>query len=79
MGLADTTLVGWRVKHLHSEVSSAIDAICELGCTQVTACIKSLQAGESRQEYEHLTQEQCGQLLRELQDIMSVYEQKPCS
>lgn len=79
MGSASTPLVGRIVKHLQPEVSNMVDAICALGCKHVTACIESLQMGGASREYEHLTADQRDQLLEELQAIMSVYEQRPCS
>jgi len=57
-----------------SQVDRAVDQICELGCTVVSAYIAALQNGESRPEYQSLDAAQRAALLEELRSIMAVYE-----
>ena len=61
---------------LEPEVEQAVDAICALGCTVVSDYIRALQQAQSRPEYRSLDPQQRASLLRELQSIMAVYEQK---
>ncbi|MGB5405430.1 MAG: hypothetical protein WBN08_15015 [Thiogranum sp.] len=64
------------MKNLSAEVEKTIDAICALGCDEVSAYIKALQKGELRPEYQSLDEIQRAILLQELRSIMSVYQGK---
>ncbi|HHJ16412.1 MAG TPA: hypothetical protein ENJ80_06915 [Gammaproteobacteria bacterium] len=57
-------------------VEEAVECICALGCRQVSAYIRALQAGESRPEYQSLDSVQRVSLLHELRAIMAVYDQE---
>lgn len=61
---------------LEPEIEAAIDAICLLGCDVVSAYIGALQNGEIRPHYQTLDAAQRIRLLRELQSIMDVYEDR---
>ena len=61
---------------LEPEVEQAVDAICALGCNEVSACIRALQQAQSRPEYQSLDPQQRASLLRELRSIMAVYEER---
>lgn len=61
---------------LEPEIETAIDAICLLGCDVVSAYISALQSGETRPQYQALDAAQRNRLLRELQSIMDVYENR---
>ena len=64
------------MKGLDKEVEQAIDAICALGCEVVAVYIQALRRGDARPEYQELSAEQRASLLRQLQSIMAVYDDK---
>ncbi len=61
---------------LEPEVEQTVEAICALGCALVRDCIRALQQAQSRPEYKLLDPQQCASLLRELQSIMAVYDER---
>lgn len=69
-------MVGGNMMQCSPQVELAIDAVCAQGCELVSAYIVALKAGESRPEYTGLDPAQRADLLRELQSIMAVYEDK---
>lgn len=56
------------------KVNQAIEAICQTGCTSVTAVIATLEAGKTTEGLEHLNNAERDLLTRELKAIMAVYE-----
>jgi hypothetical protein len=61
---------------LEPEVEKAVDVICARGCDVVSAYIKALQRAQVRPEYQLLDAAQRASLLRELQSIMAVYDDR---
>jgi hypothetical protein len=57
-------------------VEKTIDAVCALGCDMVSVTINALQKGELRPEYQSLDEIQRTSLLRELESIMAVYQDR---
>jgi len=53
------------MKEVSPEVMFAIDRICALGCTLVSAYVQALQLGESRPEYVEFNATQRRSLLQE--------------
>jgi hypothetical protein len=64
------------MKNLSPEVEKTIDAVCALGCDMVSVTINALQNGELRPEYQSLDEIQRTSLLRELESIMAVYQDR---
>jgi hypothetical protein len=64
------------MKNLSPEVEKTIDAVCALGCDVVSVTINALQKGELRPEYQSLDEIQRASLLRELESIMAVYQDR---
>jgi hypothetical protein len=64
------------MKNLSPEVEKTIDAVCALGCDMVSVTINALQKGELRPEYQSLDEKQRTCLLRELESIMAVYQDR---
>ena len=64
------------MKNLSPEVEKTIDAVCALGCDMVSVTINALQKGELRPEYQSLDEIQRASLLRELESIMAVYQDR---
>ena len=64
------------MKNLSPEVEKTIDAVCALGCDVVSVTINALQKGELRPEYQSLDEIQRTCLLRELESIMAVYQDR---
>ena len=64
------------MKNLSPEVEKTIDAVCALGCDVVSVTINALQKGELRPEYQSLDEIQRTSLLRELESIMAVYQDR---
>ena len=64
------------MKNLSPEVEKTIDAVCALGCDMVSVTINALQKGELRPEYQSLDERQRASLLRELESIMAVYQDR---
>lgn len=64
------------MKNLSPEVEKTIDAVCALGCDMVSVTINALQKGELRPEYQSLDEIQRACLLRELESIMAVYQDR---
>lgn len=56
------------------KINQRIEAVCEAGCAAVRASIKSLETGNQIALTDDLSDEECQQILVELQTIMSVYD-----
>ena len=61
---------------LPNHLQSIVDTICERGCTEVNHCIEALQQGKTDEMTHSLSAVELQIVLRELQCIMAVYEQK---
>ena len=59
---------------LPSHLHTSIESICELGCDRVNEIIAALECGKSVAETDGLDQSERQSLLRELKDIMAVYD-----
>ena len=58
----------------HDKISHAIELICNQGCTSVNSVIEALQNGEDIEQARQLNEEETQQLIKELKEIMSVYD-----
>ena len=59
---------------LSDHARTAVESICGLGCDRVNEIIDALESGHSVKETAGLDRSDRYQVLRELKDIMSVYE-----
>ncbi len=57
-------------------IDQRVEILCELGCRVVQEIIEALQTGLTRQEFADFDTAQRALLLRELQAIMSVYNNR---
>ena len=60
----------------HNKISDIIESICTEGCTSVNSIIKALEQGEMTIQTESLTVAERIQLIKELKEIMSVYDNR---
>jgi len=63
--------------NLPVHVRTTVESICELGCERVNQIIADLESGKVVTETAGLAQSEQAQVLRELKDIMSVYDRHP--
>ena len=63
--------------NLPVHVRTTVESICELGCERVNQIIADLESGKVVVETAGLAQSEQAQVLRELKDIMSVYDRHP--
>ena len=54
-------------------LDGCIETLCQDGCRQVNRYIGMLQSGRPLPGFEHLTADECREVLRELESIMSAY------
>jgi hypothetical protein len=59
---------------LKPELQSVVDQLCEDGCRQVTRYIREIQSGDYPKQMRKLNQQECNEVMAELQAIMSVYD-----
>ena len=58
------------------KINQRIEAVCEAGCEAVRASITTLETGHQIALTDDLSAEECQQVLLELKNLMSVYDQK---
>lgn len=61
---------------MSNQISTIIESICQQGCSTVNSVIKALEMGETISNVQHLTAAERIQVIKELKEIMSVYERK---
>lgn len=64
-------------RDLPAHVRTTVELICELGCDRVNEIIVELDSGNAVQETTGLDPSDRQQVLRELKDIMAVYDKHP--
>lgn len=57
-------------------ISKAVEAICNQGCTSVSSIIEMLEKGESVEQASHLSCDELMALLKELKAIMAIYKKR---
>ncbi len=62
---------------LPAHVRTTVESICALGCDRVNEIIDELESGNTVLETTGLDQTDQHQVLRELKEIMAVYDNKP--
>lgn len=68
--------MGRVVARVEAKLQQIVDQVCEQGCARVRDCINALQQAETFPEYASLDKAQRELLLRELQAIMSIYDDR---
>ena len=63
--------------NLPVHIRTTVESICELGCERVNQIIAELESGKTVAETAGLARSEQAQVLRELKDIMSVYDRHP--
>lgn len=56
------------------KLNQRIEAVCEAGCEAVRASIEILELGQQVALTDDLSPEECQQVLAELKNLMSVYD-----
>jgi hypothetical protein len=62
---------------LPTHIRATVESICESGCDRVNQVIEQLESGKTVAEMSGLDQSDQQQVLRELKDIMAVYNRHP--
>ena len=63
---------------LSEKVLEKIEALCTSGCTQVNEVLQQDSENKKSEELSGFTETERAQILLELKDIMSVYDEKDC-
>ena len=58
------------------DLDQIVESICALGCSKVNAFIADIEAGQRRDELRSMTSQQRQQVLRELKNVMQVYQRQ---
>jgi len=66
-------------QNLPDKIIHKIEAICELGCTHVNQLLTAARNGAEIEELSAYSQSEIKQIINELEQIMSVYDDKNCN